>query len=321
MIGKCRGFVYLGMVVLVNLLWAAQYPAYKIASDALPAATLNFWTFVFALSALVPCRIALRSRIQPQPSGRSSIPGTDVLRLLVLGLLGIVPPSVLLAWGIAKSSAANASILSLTIPVLMSVLAVVMLHERLTQLRVASLFAGLVGTLFLSSSDLHHFSLNPRMAVGNGVIFLSGLGSAFYNAYGKHLLVRFSELDLLVYSEGIACATCLLIALCLERDPLMDAAHYSIRVWAAMAVLGLIPWGLAMVLWLFLLTKLDLSQLSVSIYLLPVFGLALSVLSLHEHVGAAQILGSALVLAGTAALTLFETAQLRRNRIVEADPS
>jgi len=71
-------------------------------------------------------------------------------------------------------------------------------------------------------------------------------------------------------------------------------------------------------LWLFMLTKLDLSQLSVSVYLLPVFGLALSVLSLNEHIGVAQVFGSVLVLAGTAALTLFEAAQMRRNRIVEA---
>jgi drug/metabolite transporter (DMT)-like permease len=311
----------MGIVVFVNLLWAAQYPAYKIASDALPAATLNFWTFVFALGVLVPCRFALRRRIHPQPSVQTSLPGRDVLRLVVLGLLGIVPPSVLLAWGIAKSSAANASILSLTIPVLMSALAVVMLHERLTWLRLVSLSAGLVGTLFLSSSDLKHFSLDPHMALGNVVIFLSGLGSAFYNAYGKHLLARFSELDLLVYSEGVACAACLLIALYFERGPLVDVTHYAPRVWAAIAVLGLIPWGLAMVLWLFMLTKLDLSQLSVSIYLLPVFGLALSVLSLHEHISVAQIFGSVLVLAGTATLTLFEAAQSRRNRIVEAHPS
>lgn len=318
MIGKSRGALYLGIVASVNLLWAAQYPAYKIASEALPAATLNFWTFVFALGVLVPCRFALRSRIHPQSIERSSLLGTDVLRLVVLGLLGIVPPSVLLAWGIAKSSAANASILALTIPVLMSVLAVVLLHERLTWLRLASLSAGLVGTLLLSSSDLKHFSLDPHMAVGNGVIFLSGLGSAFYNAYGKRLLARFSALDLLVYSEGVACLACLLIALCFARDSLLNAAHYTPRLWVAMAVLGLIPWGLAMVLWLFMLTKLDLSQLSVSVYLLPVFGLALSVLSLNEHIGVAQVFGSVLVLAGTAALTLFEAAQMRRNRIVEA---
>jgi drug/metabolite transporter (DMT)-like permease len=318
---KSRSLLYLGIVVFVNLLWAAQYPAYKIASDALPAATLNFWTFAFALMVLAPCRFVLQGRAAPQPAGSRPRNGADALRLVVLGLLGIVPPSVLLAWGIAKSSAANASILSLTIPILMSMLAVLMLHERLTWLRVASLSAGLAGTLFLSSGDLHHLSLDPGMAVGNGVIFLSGLGSAFYNAYSKHLMARFSELDLLVSSEAVACVACLGISLVFDRGALMGAAHYSPRVWAAMAVLGLIPWGLAMVLWLFMLSRLDLSQLSVSIYLLPVFGLTLSVLSLHERIGAAQILGSALVLTGTAALTLVEEAQLRRVGTVEANPS
>ena len=43
---------------------------------------------------------------------------------VLLGVLGIIPPSVLLSWGIAHSSASNAAILSLTIPVLMTLLGV-----------------------------------------------------------------------------------------------------------------------------------------------------------------------------------------------------
>ena len=35
-------------LILVNLLWAAQYPAYKIAGDSMESATLNFWTLLLA---------------------------------------------------------------------------------------------------------------------------------------------------------------------------------------------------------------------------------------------------------------------------------
>jgi len=41
-------------LILVNLLWAAQYPAYKIAGDKMEAAALNFWMLLFSAILLVP---------------------------------------------------------------------------------------------------------------------------------------------------------------------------------------------------------------------------------------------------------------------------
>ena len=79
---------------------------------------------------------------------------------LLLGIFGIVPPSVMLSWGIGHSSASNAAILSLTIPVLMTGLGVLMLGEKLSLIRVFSLLLGLVGTLLVSTSDLSQASFS-----------------------------------------------------------------------------------------------------------------------------------------------------------------
>ena len=38
----------------MNFLWAAQYPAYKIAGNSMESATLNFWTLLLAAFLLVP---------------------------------------------------------------------------------------------------------------------------------------------------------------------------------------------------------------------------------------------------------------------------
>ncbi len=76
-----------------------------------------------------------------------------------------------------------------------------------------------------------------------------------------------------------------------------------------MLILGTLSWGLAMVLWMRVLSQLDLSQVSVSVYLLPVFGVALAILTLHEHVKLQQIAGGALVIVGTIALTVFDRTQ------------
>ena len=54
------------------------------------------------------------------------------------------------------------------------------------------------------------------------------------------------------------------------------------------------------------LGRLDVAQISVSIYLLPVFGLLLSIITLHQGVGLTQIGGGILVAASTTVLTVYE---------------
>jgi drug/metabolite transporter (DMT)-like permease len=87
----------------------------------------------------------------------------------------------------------------------------------------------------------------------------------------------------------------------------MTQTGYSPKIWGALAVLGLLSWGLAMVLWMWVLNRLDIGQVSTSIYLLPLFGLVLSVVWVHDRITLSQIVGGILTIAGTAILTLFES--------------
>ncbi len=295
-------WVNFGCLLLVNLLWAAQYPAYKIASDGMEPGALNFWTLLLSTLLLLP--LLLRSRAK---NPASALPrGKRLWNFAVLGVLGIVPPSVLLAWGISHSSASNAAILSLTIPLLMTALGIVMLGEKLTLVRVLSIAIGLLGTVLLSMSDLAQASFGGKLLIGNLVIFLAGLGSAFYNTYSKDLLARYSELEVLVYSYVFAAAACAVISVLTEAKPFYRVTGYATSVWGAIFVLGFFSWGIAMVLWMWVLNRLEVGQVSVSVYLLPLFGLLLSIVTVHERVSFAQIAGGLLVLTGTAVLTLYE---------------
>jgi len=296
----------LGALILVNLLWAAQYPAYAIAGATMEPAALNFWTLVAALLLLLPWRLRERPR-RSEPRRDST--RSRVLAYLLLGVLGIVPPSVLLSWGIAHSSAANGAILSLTIPVLMTVLGVLMLRERLTLVRVLCLMLGLAGTLLISTGDLAHASFERGLLLGNVAILIGGLGSAFYNTYSKALLSFDSELDVLIYSYMVGAAACAVISYGIDRRPFFDVAGYSSSTWWAVLLLGVLPWGVAMVLWMWVLNRLEVGQVSASIYLLPFFGLVLSVITVHDRISMHQVLGGALVLIGTVVLTVYEGRQ------------
>ena len=300
---KNAAWLNLASLVLVNLLWAAQYPAYKIAGDRMEAGALNFWTLLFASLLLLP--LWFRQRRQKQWSAESHL--KTLGEYLLLGILGIVPPSVMLSWGISHSSASNAAILSLTIPGLMTMLGVFMLGEKLTLIRIFSLILGLAGTLLISTNDLSQASFDRALLAGNSVILIAGLGSAFYNTYSKDLLNRYSELDVLLYSYAVGAAACAIISASAENRPFYHVMGYSVRIWLAIGILGVLSWGVAMILWMWVLKRLEVGQVSVSIYLLPFFGLLLSILSVHDRMTLPQIVGGLLTVASTASLTLFES--------------
>lgn len=316
MAAQRRSAINFAALIAVNLLWAAQYPAYKIAGESLEPAAVNFWTLIAALVLLLPLQI---SQIRSRKHAPSSFRWRTLYEYLLLGILGIVPPSVMLAWGISHSSASNAALLSLTIPILMTLLGVIMLKERLTLLRIFSLVLGLIGTLMISTTDLAQASFSRNLLIGNFVILMAGLGSAFYNTYSKSLLANYSELEVLINSYIVGAAACASISLAFDKTPFYLIGGYSAKLWAAIAVLGLLCWGVAMVLWMWVLNRLDVGQVSTSIYLLPLFGLILSVLSVHEHITLAQISGGVLTVAGTATLTVFESSRKEQVKVATKD--
>jgi drug/metabolite transporter (DMT)-like permease len=215
---------------------------------------------------------------------------------LILGAGGLLPPSVLVAWGIARSTAADASILSLAIPVEMVLMGVLILKERPGRLVVASLILALAGTAVISWGDVAAGKFNGQTLAGNVAVLLGGAGAAFYNAYSKRLLVEYSPLEVLIYGYFVVTTLCALISGVSDETPFYMISNWGAAAWGGILVLGALVWGLAQLLWMWLLDQLELVQISVSVYISPFLSLLLSVLMLHERVGLMQLAGGVIVL-------------------------
>ena len=79
-----------------------------------------------------------------------------------------------------------------------------------------------------------------------------------------------------VYGLGANVFDAAAVAAIFEAKPFYRVTGYSGATWIAVAVLGFLSWGVAMILWMWVLNRLEVGQISTSIYLLPLFGLILS---------------------------------------------
>jgi drug/metabolite transporter (DMT)-like permease len=314
-----RNVIDISLLVLVNSMWAAQYAAYKVATEKMGPVTVSAWTFLMASLVLLP--FLLHERNQPrQPDGDPAAPSEvndptvssswtrhNIRGFLMIGVIGLIPASVLLAWGIDRSTASNAALIYLMVPIITAILASMILTERMTLVRWLSLGISLIGVLILSDFNWRELQLaNSKFLLGNVLVLLACGASSFYNVYCKGLLRRFSPLQVLVYGYVIALIVSLPLLAWVEPLSLHAVANYGWSVWTALAVLSVFSWGLAMVLWMFLLTRLDVSQASVSIYLLPFLGVLISAATLKEHITPTMIVGGLVTLAGTILITSLE---------------
>ena len=314
-----RKLVDVGLLILVNAMWAGQYAAYKTATAAMGPITVSAWTFLFAAVVLVPFLLREKRRSSPQNSRlsqfrmlfssprRSEWSKQDITGFVVVGVFGLIPASAFLAWGTMRSTASNAALIYLTIPIITAILATIILSEEMTRARWLSLFVALCGVLILSDMDWRHLDLvGSKYLLANMLVLLACISSSFYNVSSKGLLRRFSPLEVLVFGYVIAVVVSLPLLIGVEPLTIGQVRGYPASAWFSIMILSVFSWGIAMVLWMFLLTRLDVSQASVSVYLLPFLGVLISTLTLGEKITSSMIIGGLITLAGTILITASE---------------
>jgi drug/metabolite transporter (DMT)-like permease len=296
-----RSFYFL-LLVVACLMFAGQGTAIKHLGRHLGPLQITFLPFTLATLALLP--LALRVR---RTSG-VRLGWADWRQFIIAGVAGQVVTQLGFVAGVTRSLASNGAVLSLLLPVISTLLAAIMLGERLTKLRVSALAIGLAGALLLSAGNLRDSSfLNMSYLVGNLLIVLAMTGSAFYNVYAKSLFEKFQQIEVLVFSYVAAAVTGL--GATLVADPIQWSAFQSFtwQAWAAFAYQTLIAYSAAMLLFFAALKRLDVATASFSLYLLPVFGVVLAAVLLDERLSAAALAGAGIVLAATLLVVRYDT--------------
>jgi drug/metabolite transporter (DMT)-like permease len=287
-----------------NLLWAGQGVAVKLLSGGpgpLAIALLPLYCITILGFGILAIRGNLAQKFRAAWRLRREF--------FLAGICGQLMAQVGMTLGVSWSTASNGAILSLLIPIFGALIAVWLLRERLSTLRVGALLLGFAGVFLLS--PLHRASVpgtTTHELAGNLLIAIGCFGSAFYNVYSKRLLEYFSGIETLFFSYLSTTAFSLPVLFLLEPHCLGNLAHLSLVQWAAFGYLAIFLYGVAMVLFLQALGTVDVVIASASLYLMPLFGVALAFSLLGERLAPRAIVGSVIVLIATLMLFRFDYA-------------
>jgi len=304
---RARSKPYFLLLILANLMWAFQPTGARIATRKLGPITVTLLPMATATILLGFLLLARRGRNSAKALLERGSFVHQLLSFVTLGIIGCVVSQFCLISGVKRSLASNASVITLTIPVLTAFLATLLLGEKMNRLLWVSFALAIAGVLLVSDVDWRTVQIfRGKYLAGNALLLASCCGSAFYNSFSKRLLRTFRPLEVLVYSFSVS-DVALFIAM-VAREPVswQQLASLAPAVWLSLATIGIFSMTIAMMLFFWVIERINLTQAALSIYLLPVFGVLISTVTLKEKIRWQLVAGGVLVFVGTLLATRYD---------------
>lgn len=287
------------LLLSCNLMWAMQFTCIKLVQDQVGAIFTVWGPMLLATVLLIPF-------LKKDPAQRKKLDWKDLQTFVSLALLGAFPAQVVITWGTQLSLASNASIITLSLPVITAVFAFIILKEKMNLARWISFIIAIAGVILCALGDLSKLDFGSNYALGNALIFIAILGNAYYNTICKKISPYYTEIEMLFYSYVTLIVILTPLVIYFEPQSFLNIADYTAQTWIGLALLTVFHNFLSMVLFFKALKVLDVTQVGLSNYLITFLGLPIAAIFLGEKLTGLAIVGGVLVLIGTLITTIWE---------------
>lgn len=292
------------LVIVVNFMWATQVPVIRLMGDRIGPMAIAFVPMLVSTIMFMPF-LWVENKKRKASERRT---WKDIRHFIVPGLIGIFLMQYLYTVGSSLTLASNAGIITLIIPVLVAIFASILLKEKLNVVRVIGFIIALAGVLLTSMPDIKGASLAEGGYLKGNLIFLLACAcAAFFNTYSKVLIDKgFTELEILVYCSVVGSIACIPLLIWVEPLPLSVIMQSGTTVLLGLLELSLIVYGVSMLLFFYILKRMDVTQAILGNYLLPFFIALLGILLLNEKISLTMIIGGIIIFIGTLMVTVYE---------------
>jgi len=240
-----------------------------------------------------------------------AVPGADLVRLCLLGVLGVAASNYLYYLAIQRTNVATAIILQYTAPVWVLLYTVVRGAHRPSWRRSAAVALAVIGcTLAVGLVGSGGFRMDP---LGVTAALLAAFSFALYNIGGHSLLARYDHWKLLLWVLVGTSGFWMIV----NPPWKVTAAHYGRDQWTFMVVFSLVSVLVPFSCYFAGLQHLEPTRAIVASCLEPVFSIMLAAIFLQELLRPVQTLGIVLVLVAIVLIQLPQRAAPSEELVVE----
>ena len=272
------------ILVLLSLIWASAFFNIKIATYSYGPITIAFLRIFFGMIPVLLLCFYKKIKIE--------VFSKDWKWFAAIGVINLVIPFFLIAYGVQKVQSNLAAILMSTTPISATILAHLFIDkEKINLVKILGLILGFLGIVYLFSENL---LINDENLFSALMILV---GSTFY-VIGGILTLKISHkknenvtASILIWGTIFVCPISLVIEQPWNLNPSLEST-------LSLIYLGVFPTGIAWLLRFMILKRNGLVFQSQVAYLIPIFGVILGYLFLNELVTSKILISLFIVILG-----------------------
>lgn len=286
---KPKGFGATDIFMLLAVLcWAINFSFVKIALREFSPMGFNGIRLFFASLILI---IVLFVRGEG-----FSLAKSDILKILVLGIIGNTAFQLLFIHGLNWTTASNTSVIMAMTPVFVALLSVLLKQEKIHWAGWLGIVISFIGFYFIITKQVGTFHFSWEELRGDLMILTGNLFWAIYTVFSKPFLEKISPLKWT--SITLAIGTVFYLPFAASDIVRIQWSEISFQAWAALIYSGLFAIAICYVIWYASVRRVGNSKTAIYGYLSPIFTILFAYLLISERITILQIGGALIILAG-----------------------
>lgn len=170
-------------LLLVNLIYGANY---SIAKEVMPGFVQPFAFVLMRVGGALILFWIIGTFFIKEKLDKKDLP-----RIALLALVGVACNQLLFLKGLSLTTPINASIIMISNPIVVLVLAAFILRERISTEKILGIVSGIIGALLMLSFN-EHFSLGSKTAPGDLMVLINSVSWACYVVLVKPLMAKYN---------------------------------------------------------------------------------------------------------------------------------
>lgn len=280
------GHTKLAIVALIfaNIIWGASFPIYKWAIEVVPPFIFIFLRFFIGAFIILP--FILKDY---------KIRKSDLIYLILLGIIGVSIQIPLLIFGLQLSPSINAPIIISSGPILLMIAAIFFLNEKIRKKVIAGTLISLLGVLLIILRPVIENGFSGSV-MGNLFFFLATICSVIQVLILRKVSTFNNPLTITFWSFLIGCVP-------LSFFAFKELETFNLSLIGTQGILGLIygivfAAAIAHILLTYAIKYIKASEIGVFTYIDPIATILVAVPLLNEIITPSYAFAALLVFAG-----------------------
>lgn len=282
-------------LVAVPAIWGGTFVAGKHVVSVLSPLMGSFMRYVVACIALLIAAYAIER-------GLPRITRRQAAATFVLGALGIFAYNLFFMGALERLHASRAALIIALNPIVTITISALVLKEHLSPRRWLGVAIALLGVwIVISHGDLAHIA-SAGIGAGELLMFGAVTSWALYTILGRRVLAG-GLTPIAATNYAALWGTAMLGAASAAQLGDLQASQFDWRMVGALLYLGVLGTALAFVWYYMSIKRCGAAIASIFNNLVPVFGVAISVLVLDEPLLPSMLVGGAIAICGVMMVT------------------